>query len=200
LIAIWKKRWFSLKNKGLVYSREPNGPQLGIIQLTEQTVVNIPEHNFGYKKDEKHYGFEIVTTKRVWELMALSEKDLQRWLNGLKVFLKYSILVHNTQVNPVITTAIDLELESFECIPSERELIKGEVVFSNEHLLLAVAVFIQDFQSLCNLACVNKLTYQLSKSENFWIKSFEKKFGTFTPIRKGASIRETYLTLLTFEK
>jgi len=189
LITTWKKRWFSLKDCKLVYSKEPNGPPIGHIQLLGRVVVSIPEHNFGYEKGGNHWGFEIVTKTRVWALQTTTEKELQRWLNTLKVFLKYTVNVQNS-----LSSESDLE-HDWETIPSERDLIRSEVLFSNVHLLLNLINFIDHPKTLCSLACVNHLCYQLSKTDNWWILLFERKFGSFTPIRKGASVKTTYMAL-----
>jgi len=196
VVINWKKRWFFLKEGKLLYSKEEGENPIGHIDLRGRVLVSIPDHNFGYEKEGNNWGFQITTESREWLLMAPSEKELQRWMNGLKVVLRYTVTVTQPKLRVSVNDEMYLD---WVAVPDGKITVQGDILFSNVHLLLVVASYVDNPQTLCSLASINHFVYQLSKSDSFWLPLFERKFGTFVPIRRGASVKSTYRTLLSFE-
>ena len=89
--AGWKKRWFELHGKKLIYYRKTPGlkTQQGEIDLDSKTVI-APIHalNVG-RKDSKYEGcaFSIKTPNREYSLCADSVASMKSWVEQLNAVL-----------------------------------------------------------------------------------------------------------------
>jgi len=80
----WEKRWFSLRENTLYYSREMNGvhQKRGKGRLTVQDISLIGL--IGYELHKKDYCFNLITTKKQYFLYADSAEERDSWIQILR--------------------------------------------------------------------------------------------------------------------
>jgi hypothetical protein len=78
-IKTWKRRWFVLKGKRLVYFKTRNDLEAtGVIELEQDSFVK------DEKDKKKRFMFSVGTSRRVFFIVADNEKDMQSWIESIK--------------------------------------------------------------------------------------------------------------------
>jgi len=78
-IKTWKRRWFVLKGKKLVYFKTRNDLEAtGVIELEPDSFVK------DEKDKKKRFMFSVGTSRRVFFMVADNEKDMQSWMESIK--------------------------------------------------------------------------------------------------------------------
>jgi len=78
-IKTWKRRWFVLKGKKLVYFKTRNDLEAtGVIELEPDSFVK------DEKDKKKRFMFSVGTSRRVFFIVADNEKDMLSWIESIK--------------------------------------------------------------------------------------------------------------------
>jgi len=78
-IKTWKRRWFVLKGKKLVYFKTRNDLEAtGVIELEQDSFVK------DEKDKKKRFMFSVGTSRRVFFMVADNEKDMLSWIESIK--------------------------------------------------------------------------------------------------------------------
>lgn len=78
-IKTWKRRWFVLKGKKLVYFKSRNDTEAtGIIELETDSFVK------DEKDKKRRFMFSVGTSRRVFFIVADNEKDMNSWIDAIK--------------------------------------------------------------------------------------------------------------------
>jgi len=78
-IKTWKRRWFVLKGRKLVYFKTRNDTEAtGIIELAEDSFVK------DEKDKKKRFMFSVGTQRRVFFIVADNEKDMLSWIDSIR--------------------------------------------------------------------------------------------------------------------
>lgn len=78
-IKTWKRRWFVLKGKKLVYFKSRNDTEAtGIIELEQDSFVKAEQDK------KRKFMFSVGTSRRVFFIVADNEKDMNSWIESIK--------------------------------------------------------------------------------------------------------------------
>jgi len=78
-IKTWKRRWFALKGKKLVYFKTRNDMEAtGVIELEPDSFVK------DEKDKKRRFMFSVGTSRRVFFIVADNEKDMLSWIESIK--------------------------------------------------------------------------------------------------------------------
>lgn len=88
-IKTWKRRWFVLKGKKLVYFKSRNDTEAtGIIELETDSFVK------DEKDKKRRFMFSVGTSRRVFFIVADNEKDMNSWIDAIKRNIEGTAPVH----------------------------------------------------------------------------------------------------------
>jgi len=80
-IKTWKKRWFVLKGKKLVYFKTRNDVEAtGVVDLEDGSYVK-EEHD---KDKKRRFMFSVVTSRRVFFIYADTEPEMRQWIESIQ--------------------------------------------------------------------------------------------------------------------
>jgi len=78
-IKTWRRRWFVLKEKKLVYFKTRNDLEAtGVIELEPDSFVK------DERDKKRRFMFSVGTSRRVFFIVADNEKDMLSWIEGIK--------------------------------------------------------------------------------------------------------------------
>jgi len=127
-IKTWKKRWFVLKGKKLVYFKSKNDAEAtGIIELEADSFVRDERD----KDKKRRFMFSVGTSRRVFFMHSDTETEMKQWIDTIKVNIDTPLnsrpepttpSPNVTSVQPVQKTPTDFEPNSSPNAPPRARL------------------------------------------------------------------------------